>query len=227
MSVSDRIMEVNKDTFWTLIDQAKEHKGSSNEWLMEQLMDMGPEQARTFDTLARVYIDLAYQYGLWTAASVMEQCGCSDDGFIDFRTWLVGQGKEVYMAALKDPDSLAGAADYQNSQLFDPLANMGDYAYEALTGRYAFEDFDPDQYRALEAEVKPGIVYGDGVNYPYTWSEAAAYLPKLCAKYMAPEDLTRMIEQCDDTWNLTSPDIQAARKTAQKSKKVQNRGDSR
>lgn len=220
------VTEINKDTFWTLINQAKEHKGGPNEWLMEQLVEMGPEQARTFDTIARVYMDLAYQYGLWSAAAVMERGGCSDDGFIDFREWLVGQGKDVYMAALKDPDSLAGAPDYQDSR-FESLPLMGDFAYEELTGRNTFEDFDPDQYHALEAEIKPDIVYGDGINYPYTWSEAAAYLPKLCAKYMTPEELSQMIEQHNDTWNTTSPDIQSARKTAQKSKKVQNRGDSR
>ena len=191
--MSNAITVVNRDTFWSLIDQAKEHKDGPNEWLMERLVDMGPEQARTFDTIARVYMDLAYQYGLWTAASVMERGGCSDDGFIDFREWLVGQGKEVYMAALKDPDSLAGAPDYQDSRL-ESLPLMGDFAYEELTGRNAFEDFDPDQYHALVAEIKPDIVYGDGINYPYTWSEAAAYLPKLCAKYMTPEDLAWLIK---------------------------------
>ena len=219
MGVPDKITEVNKDTFWTLIAQAKEHTGGPGEWLREQLMDMGPEQAKIFDTMARVYMDLAYQYGLWTAASVMENHGCSDDGFIDFRAWLVGQGKDVYMAALKDPDSLADVQDYQASQ-FDSLPYMGDLAYEELTGRSTFEDFDPEQYHALEAEVKPDIVYGDGVGYPYTWSETAAYLPKLCAKYMEPEELAWLVREHIDTWNVTSPDIQAARRTVQKSKKT-------
>ena len=100
-------LEIDLDAFWSLIDQAKEHTGGPSEWLMEQLMDLGPEQAKKFDIIARVYMDAAYQYGLWTAASVMERYGCSDDGFMDFRAWLVGQGKAVYMAALKDPDSLA------------------------------------------------------------------------------------------------------------------------
>lgn len=105
-------LEIDLDAFWSLIDQAKEHTGGPSEWLMEQLMDLGPEQAKKFDTIARVYMDAAYQYGLWTAASVMERYGCSDDGFMDFRAWLVGQGKAVYMAALKDPDSLANVPSY-------------------------------------------------------------------------------------------------------------------
>lgn len=161
------ITEVNKDTFWTLIDQAKEHLGGSSEWLLEQLVSMGPEQAKKYDTIARVYMDAAYQYGLWTAASVMERNGCSDDGFIDFRAWLVGQGREVYLAALKDPDSLANAPSYQDFR-FETLPYMGDHAYEELTGRDIFQEFNPAEYRMLAAEIKKGIQYGKGIGYPYT-----------------------------------------------------------
>ena len=42
------ITEVNKDTFWELIAQGKEHLGGPSEWLMERLMDLGPEQAKKF-----------------------------------------------------------------------------------------------------------------------------------------------------------------------------------
>ena len=226
ITVETSITEINKDTFWTLIDQAKEHPGGPGEWLMEQLVSMGPEQAKKFDDIAHIYMDAAYQYGLWAAASVMERGGCSDDGFTDFRAWLVGQGKDVYMAALKDPDSLVNAPDYHDS-LFDSLPYMGDSAYEELTGRGTYQDFDPARYRALKEELKKDIVYGEGIGYPYTWSETAAYLPKLCAKYMEPEELAWLIGQHNDTWNVTSPDIQEARRTALKSKKVQNRGDAR
>mgnify|MGYP001083646785 FL=1 len=225
--MSSRITEINKDTFWTLIAQAKEHTSGPSEWLMEQLVDMGPEQAKKFDDIANAYIGLSYQYGLWTAASVMERHSCSDDSFIDFRTWLVGQGRDVYMAALKDPDSLADAPDYQD-QRFDCLPHMGERAFEELTGRDIYEDFDPAGYDALKAELKKDIVYGDGIGYPYTWSEATAYLPRLCAKYITPEELLCHIRQYNDTWNITSPEIQKARATATKSKKIKKkRGDSR
>ncbi len=216
---TSQITEINKNTFWALINQAKEHTGGPSEWLMEQLVDLGPEQAKKFDTIARVYMDAAYQYGLWTAASVMEKHSCSDDSFIDFRAWLVSQGRDVYMAALKDPDSLADVPSYQDYR-FDSLPFMGDYAYEELTGRDAFQNFDPSEYHVLAAEVNQDIVYGDGIGYPYTWSEAAAYLPKLCAKYMTPEELQHHIRQYNDTWNVTSPAIKLARATAKKSKKI-------
>ena len=79
------VTEINKDTFWELISQAKENCGQDQ--------------------------DLAYQYGLWNAASIMCN-GCSDDGFIDFRGWLIAQGRDIYFGALKDPDSLADVPAY-------------------------------------------------------------------------------------------------------------------
>ena len=45
--MSSSITEINTDTFWTLIDRAKEHSGGPSEWLMEQLVSMGPEQAKS------------------------------------------------------------------------------------------------------------------------------------------------------------------------------------
>ena len=221
------ITEINKDTFWTLIAQAEEHPGNPSEWLMEQLMDLGPEQAKKFDDIACAYTSLAYQYGLWTAASVMERGGCTDDGFIDFRGWLIAQGREVYLAALKDPDSLADVPAYGGC-CFESLSYVGDSVYEKLTGCSSYDTFDRAAHQALLEELKKDIVYDEGIDYPYTWSETAAYLPRLCAKFMTPEELAWFIGQHDDSWNFTSPDIQQARATAQKSKKVKkDRGDSR
>ena len=216
------ITEISKDTFWKLIAQAKEHPGGPSEWLMERLVDLGPEQAKKFDDIACAYTSLAYQYGLWTAANVMERGGCSDDGFMDFRAWLVAQGKEVYLAALADPDSLANAADYQD-QRFDFLPFVGDCAYEELTGRGAYQDFDPAEYQALKEGLEKDVVYGDGIGYPYGWWDVPAYVPRLCARYMTASELIRLAEGREDTWNLTSPDILAARQNTKKSSKIKNR----
>ena len=43
---------------------------------------------------------------MWDA---VEACGihATDDGFIDFRAWLISRGQEVYEAVIADPDSLS------------------------------------------------------------------------------------------------------------------------
>lgn len=64
------------------------------------LVSMGPTQAQNFHDIIHAYEDLADKFGLWDAAGIMKEYGCSDDGFIDFRAWLIAQGREVYFAAL-------------------------------------------------------------------------------------------------------------------------------
>lgn len=227
--MNDNINKINKDTFWELIAQAKKQCGQNQnafvQWLEDRLTAMGPEQALNFDAIIHAYRDLAYKYGLWSAASILCK-GCTDDGFIDFRGWLIAQGREVYMAALKDPNSLADVSAYGGC-CFEDISYVGNSVYEKLTGLDSYDSFDRAAHQALMEELKKDIVYGEGIDYPYTWSETAAYLPRLCAKHMEPEELLHLIKQHNDTWNVTSPEIQEARKTAQKSKKVQNRGDAR
>ena len=87
--------------------------------------------------------------------------------------------------------------------------------------REIYEDFDPARYDALKGLLKQDIVYGDGIGYPYDAADAPAYLPRLCRRYM-PEGVSI------GAWNLTSPEVRAARTNAQKSKKIKkDRGDSR
>ena len=93
--MSGSITEVNKETFWALIAQAKESLGDPAKWLRERLMALGPDQAVMFSAIAGAYRGLAHEYGLWTAASVIDERYCSNEGFDEFKLWLVGQGKQV------------------------------------------------------------------------------------------------------------------------------------
>lgn len=203
--------ELGKDTFWALIDQAKEHSSGPDKWLMKQLMDLGPEQAKRFDILARVYMDLAYQYGLWTAASVMDRDGGSIVGFDKFRDWLVCQGRGVYMAALRDPDSLADAPNYRGICPFTSLPYAGRPAYWKLTGRSVDQDHDPAEYRLLRVELARDIVYADGINHLEDQVNALSCVPRLCAKYLAPVDIKFLTRSKGYARGLAGPQTQAVR----------------
>ncbi|MDE7244669.1 MAG: DUF4240 domain-containing protein, partial [Oscillospiraceae bacterium] len=158
--------------------------------------------------ILHVYLELADQYGLWSAATILCD-GCSDDGFLDFRAWLIAQGKEVYLAALKDPDSLADIEPYGWCQ-FEELTYVGTKTVAALTGHCDCSAMAPNVHDALAAELEQDIVYGKGIGYPYAANEIAGYLPRLCAKHLSPEDLARMAES-DGGWNLNNEEVQAAR----------------
>ena len=48
----------------------------------------------------------AYRWDLWEVA-FFTAGGCSDDGFIYFRNWLIGRGRHAYTTVLEYPDNLA------------------------------------------------------------------------------------------------------------------------
>ena len=148
---------MSKDAFWALIQEAKTACGQDlnamEDYLREQLVSMGPAAAKNFHDILQTYEDLADQYGLWDAVSVIKEYGCSDDGFIDFRAWLIAQGKEVYMNALRDPDTLADIEPYGDC-CFECLSYVGDYAYEQLTGRSAYDEMESDRMEKLRDELR-------------------------------------------------------------------------
>ena len=177
---------MSKDAFWALIQEAKTACGQDlnamEDYLREQLVSMGPAAAKNFHDILQTYEDLADQYGLWDAVSVIKEYGCSDDGFIDFRAWLIAQGKEVYMNALRDPDTLADIEPYGDC-CFECLSYVGDYAYEQLTGRSAYDEMEPDRIEKMRDELKKDIVYKDGIQYPREPKDLPRFRPRLCEKY--------------------------------------------
>lgn len=130
--------EMDQNAFWNLIGEAKRECGqdmdASLQYLTERLTALGPRQAQDFHDILHGYKHLAYKYGLWSAASLICENGCSDDGFIDFRAWLIVQGKEVYLSALADPDSLANVEAYGGCR-FEGFSYAASEVVHTLTGK--------------------------------------------------------------------------------------------
>ena len=201
-NVKGPITEINQDSFWDLIHEAKNACGQDMDamlaYLKDRLVSMGPTQAQNFHDIIHAYEDLADKFGLWDAAGIMKEYGCSDDGFIDFRAWLIAQGREVYFAALADPDSLADVVPYGDCR-FEQLSYVGDYAYEQLTGKSAYDQTDWSAYEALLMKLEQDIVYKDGIEFPREGADLKKYLPRLCAKHPEWDGQTR--------WNLQLKEI--------------------
>lgn len=218
------VTEITPNTFWTLLAQAKTAFDGSQRaaayWLTDRLLSMGPEQALNFHSIMHGYMELADQYGLWNAAILIHENGCYSDGFEDFRAWLIFQGRETYLAALKDPDSLADVpACAEDGCRFADLPYVGSTAYARLTDRMAFDDISPADQQRMATKLKKGIVYGVGIEYPYEWSEVAAYLPRLTAQQLTPKELRACICR-GHLWNHDDPAIQKARVASPNNRKV-------
>ena len=87
---------MNKDEFWNVIDETNKiaGKGSQEEFLSafsEKLSEYSLEAIRDWFAIFRFYYNKAYRNDLW-AACAATKTHCSDDGFIDFRYWLISKG---------------------------------------------------------------------------------------------------------------------------------------
>lgn len=101
---------MDKERFWSVMkDVNSSVDGFDQQAVLEatrkKLMEFPAADIARWHQIKDVYMDMAYRKELW-AACAATGTHCSDDGFIDFRSWLISQGREIYMQVLKDPDSL-------------------------------------------------------------------------------------------------------------------------
>jgi hypothetical protein len=143
--------------FWKVVAKAcRSNPREAEEWaerLQAALEKLGADEIiewnHIFDRLAA----RAYTVDLWGAAYLING-GASDDGFYYFRCWLIGMGREVYEAAVTDPDTLANVVSPTwGAEGFDAEAEIYAAAHQAwiaVTGR---PDTDPYPARNERAEL--------------------------------------------------------------------------
>lgn len=162
-------MDITK--FWELVDKTREDASGDprkqSDLLTDALAQLPANDIVAFDNIFRGLRDQAYIADLWDAAYVID-CGCSDDGFMSFREWLIGRGKEVYDKALADPETLVDIVEVGSENIFPTLLGVTYHAYERVTGREM-----PPLLRE-PAELK---------GQHREEQEALAHFPKLTAKY--------------------------------------------
>ncbi len=123
--------------FWELIDKTRDAANGNaeiqSELLTEELVKLPAEEIISFERIFDDLKDNAYIGNLWDAATII-MYGCGDDGFQEFREWLVGRGKEVYENAIKDPETLVNVLEI-GEQIFPTLLGPAMEAYEKVTGK--------------------------------------------------------------------------------------------
>lgn len=134
---------MDNKTFWKLIDSSrKEAEGDPEEQmgvLAEKLEELSEQEIVDFGRIFDEYWVRAYHWPLWGAAYVIGE-GCSDDGFSDFRGWLISRGEKAYEEALADPESLARVMkDHDDNGQIEGFHYLASQAWEARTGRDASE----------------------------------------------------------------------------------------
>jgi hypothetical protein len=162
--------------FWEVIDRARaKGQGCADfaralERILSELSSAGIEVfARDQEHL----MVTSYRWDLWGAAFVING-GCSDDGFDYFRGWLICQGRNVWEAALRDPESLAEVAVDEDAACEDVLY-AASKAYEQVAGRSLPPSRDKPPDKPIGTEWQETDLEA---LYPKLWKRFAATGPQ-------------------------------------------------
>lgn len=101
---------MDHEAFWSIIDESRaQGRGAIDRQTkaLEQILTARPlDDVVAFQHLFGELEVQLYRWDTWAAAYVLLG-GCSDDGFIDFRYWVISRGRDAVHAATTDPDALA------------------------------------------------------------------------------------------------------------------------
>jgi hypothetical protein len=129
--------------------------------LHEILGTLSPKEIIDFYRIFCHLLDRAYTWDLWGAAYIMGG-GCSDDGFLDFRAWLISMGKDVYEAAIQNPETLTATVERKDVEdfFFEQFSYVPGRVYEEMTGARLPRDKEigyldkPAGVRWIETELR-------------------------------------------------------------------------
>lgn len=128
---------MNREIFWQLMDDTRAASDGDpfeqGQQLAAALAALTPEEIVAFDDLAHELQEQAFTAELWEACYVIEP-GCSEEGFLAWRQWLIGQGRAAFERVLAEPDRLADLVDAEQDSGFELLLGVADEAYAQVTG---------------------------------------------------------------------------------------------
>ena len=171
------------ERFWKIVESSRSgfdpgrvdgNMARQHEELKRLLRALPPQEIVGFRDCLLEQMDAAFSWDLWAAAYLIAG-GCSDDGFTDFRGWLISMGRRVFERALADPESLADAADAPGIEdvFFEEFLYLPAQAYEESTG-HEIPEYTESLHHAPSGD---------------RWSEEGNELrqkcPKLWAKYQS------------------------------------------
>lgn len=162
-----RTRDMTQRRFWSIIEASRKAAGGVNTdaeqerflaGLRGRLKRLSLDQLRAFCRTQEGLHQAAYRYDLWEAALLLRNGVCSDDGFIDFRFWLMAQGRKVWQEALNCPDTLADHVVPGCWYAFESLGFVAANVFEEATGRSLWDDPEAQVTRPL----RPTGTCGEG-----------------------------------------------------------------
>lgn len=173
----ENTQSMNKDKFWAMIDTARNKAGNWQDMIapmQKSLEALSVQDIAKWQGIFVEYTHLASDDKVLGSAICIRN-GISDDTFIDFRAWLIAQGKETYLTTLANPDSLAQntavqaffkesigekyqpSDGFKNDPRFEDFGYLGMLTYEKMSGIDFKNDvakLSPEIVKDIKSEIR-------------------------------------------------------------------------
>jgi hypothetical protein len=173
--------------FWHHIESAKHSSPRIADMpasLAHRLSQLPDSQLVDFSSHFHDCFERANDGCLWVAAIVIRRGGCSDDSFDYFIGWLIAQGRQVFEAALANPDSLAELESFEGggeAVQLEAILSADVDAYQMRTGSDDWRDFE-----FLRTRPQSGTRNRDFLRL--SDEEMRELFPKLAARFSREPD---------------------------------------
>jgi len=174
------------DDFWAVIDRATADRpaspGDVAKRAAAELATREPDEIVAWDRHLGKVMTASGKEDLWAAAYLING-GASDEGFDNFRGWLIAHGRDAVAQAVREPDSLAGMAVIKAAADTGAVFEAGEVltiaseAYAQATG----EELPPSEGPSTRPD--PGDLW-DFDNE----DEMRKRLPRLSSLFLEPPD---------------------------------------
>lgn len=141
----DKASSFSETDFWNIIDRArKASEGDVDElasFVEELLVSRPVADIIAYETIFSKLHRQSYRSDWWGVAYLING-GCSDDGFEDFRAWVISRGEKAYYEAWEDPERLMKYINEENigDCEAESLIYVASSAYESKTDKDDFYD---------------------------------------------------------------------------------------
>jgi len=167
---------LSEHIFWDIVEQSLKNSDNQEDqevFLIKEIEKLSPEEIIGFRLMTDKLLNDTYNSDMCCACCLMNGRG-SDDGFEYFRNWIISRGKDTYLKAKENPDSLI--SEYQE---YNDLYDFEAFWYVAL------EAFENKTGEELYDYIAEDFEYGEG-NYPdfeTTWeSDKPESMKIICPK---------------------------------------------
>lgn len=175
---------MDKTEFWRIIDfahrQAQGDDRIQEALLIKTLEQHSPDEIVEFECLLCQNILDADDFKVMAAQKIIEGY-VSDDSYLYYRCWLIGQGEKTFREALQNPDSLASVVTEETVVDFESMLYVSTEAYRNKTGKQTEDETFPREIAYARGLDYDGATQTKGEDW--TPEQLPTLLPKLWAKY--------------------------------------------